>query len=58
MMTNRMHCCEPKTIIMSEKYTARTGACSTDSPYKGEHTTTKQIQEITSKWLAEHCTKW
>jgi hypothetical protein len=36
----------------------RSGACATDTPYMGAHTTIKLIHEITSKWWAEHCTAW
>jgi hypothetical protein len=42
----------PRKQTMSEKNIARNGACATDTPYMGAHTTTKQILEITSKWQA------
>jgi hypothetical protein len=41
-----------------KKDIARSGACATDTPHMGLHTTTKQIREITSMWQAEHCKAW
>jgi len=58
-MTHKMRCYGPKTIEpWVKKDIPRSGACATDTPHTGLHTTTKQICEITSKWQVEHCKAW